>query len=71
MHDVKTQQDLVSGGLDRIREVAEFLKICTAQVYRLMENGSLPYMKLGKSRRIPHRAVVELAAANLTKVGVD
>jgi excisionase family DNA binding protein len=58
-------QEIVVDGLDRIAEVARFLKVCTAQVYRLMDNGHLPYVKLGKSRRIPHRAVVELAARGL------
>jgi excisionase family DNA binding protein len=61
------ESELVRDGLDRVPDVARFLKVCVAQVYRLMEAGDLPYVKLGKSRRVPHRAVVELAAKNLVQ----
>jgi excisionase family DNA binding protein len=57
--------DLVLDGLDRVGEAARFLKLSVSTIYGLMDRGDLPYVKLGKSRRIPHRAVVELAAARL------
>jgi excisionase family DNA binding protein len=59
------KEDLVLDGLDRVGEVARFLKLSVSTVYGLMDRGELPYVKLGKSRRIPHRAVVELAATRL------
>jgi hypothetical protein len=40
-----------------------------AQVYRPMEMGGLPYTKLGRSRRIGRRALVDLAARNLVGRG--
>jgi excisionase family DNA binding protein len=36
-----------------------------SMVYLLMERGELAYVKLGKSRRIPAKALVELAARHL------
>jgi len=58
-------QKLVADGLDKVKEVAAFCKISVATLYKLMERGELPYTKIGRSRRIPHKAVVELAARNL------
>ena len=62
-------QEVVAGGLDKVQEVARFLKLSVASVYKLMDKGDLPYVKIGRSRRIPHRAVVELAARNLVGRG--
>src|SRR4051812_32126686 len=59
------EEDLLSDGLDRVADVARYLKISTAQVYVLMGRGELPYTTIGRCRRVPHRAVVQLAARNL------
>jgi excisionase family DNA binding protein len=56
---------LVADGLDRIPEVSRFLGISRSQIYALMDSGMLPYVRIGRSRRVPHRAVVELAQRNL------
>jgi excisionase family DNA binding protein len=56
---------LVADGLDTIKDAAAFLKVSVAQIYRLMAAGELPFSKIGRSRRIPRRALVELAARNL------
>jgi excisionase family DNA binding protein len=65
MPETAEKEDLVLDGLDRVGEVARFLKLSVSTVYGLMDRGELPFVKLGKSRRIPHRAVVELAATRL------
>jgi excisionase family DNA binding protein len=65
MENDEAKYELVSGGLDQVPEAARFLGVSRSQVYKLMDQGCLPYVKIGKSRRIPHRAVVELAAKNL------
>jgi excisionase family DNA binding protein len=57
--------ELMSDGLDRIAEVARFLRTSVGTVYALMGRGELPFVKIGKLRRIPHHAVLELAARNL------
>jgi excisionase family DNA binding protein len=59
--------ELMVEGLDKIAEAARFLKLSTSSVYNLMTCGRLPYVKIGKARRVPHRAVVELAARSLVR----
>jgi excisionase family DNA binding protein len=56
---------LVADGLDTIKDAAAFLRISVASLYKMMDRGELPYVKIGRSRRIPRRALVELAARNL------
>ena len=65
--DVKDTKraELVADGLMTVKECAEFLHLSRSSVYELMNSGDLCYAKLGRSRRIPRRAVVELAACEL------
>jgi excisionase family DNA binding protein len=62
------QQELVSEGLQRISEAGRFLGISRSLVYRLINSGALPTVRIGRSRRIPIKAVRELAAANVVRV---
>jgi excisionase family DNA binding protein len=39
-------------GLAKVVEVADFLRLSRAAVYRIMDRGELPYAKLGQARRI-------------------
>jgi excisionase family DNA binding protein len=48
-------------GLATVEQAREFLAISRAHLYTLMDNGSLKYVKLGKSRRIGWDALYELA----------
>jgi excisionase family DNA binding protein len=57
--------ELVADGLQRVTEAASFLGISRSHVYQLMDSGVLPYVKLGRSRRVPRRAVLQLAASRL------
>ena len=52
-------------GLMTVKEVMDFLKISRGKLYSLMSDGSLQYVTIGRSRRIPRRAVVELALRGL------
>jgi excisionase family DNA binding protein len=56
---------LVSIRVSKIPETANFLRISRSRLYGLMDHGELIYLKLGRSRRIPRRAVIELAAREL------
>jgi excisionase family DNA binding protein len=47
--------------LVRVRDVAAFLALSRSKVYELMGDGTLPFKKIGKSRRIPRWAMIELA----------
>jgi excisionase family DNA binding protein len=60
--------ELVTEGLQRISETARFLGVSRSLVYQLINSGVLPTVRLGRSRRIPIRAVYELAATNLSCV---
>jgi len=56
---------LVEDGLDRVRDEAQFLGVSVSQMYVLMNRGELLFVKIGKSRRIPRRALVEFAKMHL------
>jgi excisionase family DNA binding protein len=62
-------QNLLVEGLVTVKEAGQFLGLSVASVYNLMGRGELPYVKLGRSRRIPRRALVELAARYLVGRG--
>lgn len=52
------------GGLDDVRfltvaEVAEFMRVSSMTVYRLVHSGDLPAVRFGRSYRIPESAVSE------------
>ncbi|MBI3073016.1 MAG: helix-turn-helix domain-containing protein [Deltaproteobacteria bacterium] len=51
-------------GLVSIRSAASFLCRSRSSVYQLMDDGQLPFVKIGRSRRIPKRALVNLIAEN-------
>lgn len=57
--------ELVADGLETTSFAADFLGVARSTVYKWMETGQLAYVKLGRARRIPKRALMELAAANL------
>ncbi|MGL4554872.1 MAG: helix-turn-helix domain-containing protein [Gemmataceae bacterium] len=56
---------LVADGLVPLGDAMAFLSISRSTLYELMEKGVLPYAKIGRSRRIPKRALVELAQRTL------
>ena len=62
---VRERADLVADGLVTVQEAAQFLSISRSKLYELMDNGELTFVKLGRSRRIPRRALIDLAASGL------
>lgn len=58
---------LLDDGLERVADAARFLGVSRSFIYKLLKAGVLPSAKIGNSRRIPIRAVRELAAASLTQ----
>ncbi len=58
-------EELVADGLFTVAEAASLLRLCRSNLYSLMDRGELAYSKLGRSRRIPRRAVMALAARGL------
>lgn len=41
----------------RPREVAELLRLSRSEVYRLIERGTIPAVRIGRSVRVPRRWV--------------
>lgn len=62
MFDHHHEADYATDGspLMTVAEAAEFLRVSRSKVYGLMDGGALVYVKLGRCRRIPRPAVVEL-----------
>jgi excisionase family DNA binding protein len=51
-----------------IREVAEkFLKISVSSVYRYVENGSFPHIKIGSNIRISKSHIADFLSGNQEK----
>ena len=57
--------EILSEGLQRLSEAGRFLGYSRSQIYKLIRTGLLPSVKIGKSRRVPIRAVRELALDHL------
>ena len=51
--------DLIAEGFLSIREAANFLRVCRATMYNLMDDGKLPFHVNGafRGRRIPKAAL--------------
>lgn len=52
-------------------QAAEQIGCSRAFIYRLMERGDLPSVKIGKSRRILHADLVAFLEANRVSYGGD
>jgi len=55
---------LTASTLCTVPEVAQCLALSRSTVYILMDSGRLPYVKLGRSRRIRKEDVLRLIDAN-------
>jgi len=56
-------------GVMTIDDACKFLSVSRDYLYRLMKSGQLPWVSLGKYRRIPRRAVMQLLADGLVSKG--
>lgn len=59
--------DVVADGMLTVEEAAGFSKLSRAELYRRMSAGDLKYVKFGKRRLIPRRALVELLSRCLVE----
>jgi excisionase family DNA binding protein len=50
--------------LVRVSEVARHLSLSRSKIYQMMDRGELPYVKLGKSRRVRWPDVERLVEQN-------
>ena len=58
-------RELVADGLVTVREAAQWLGLGRAKLYQMMEQGELAYVKIGRARRIPRGALVDVAVSGL------
>lgn len=56
---------ILDDGFERVADAALYLGVSRSLIYKLLNAGVLPSAKIGNSRRIPIRAVRELAAASM------
>jgi excisionase family DNA binding protein len=61
--------DAVERQLASVPEVARFLNVSRSKVYQMMDSGQLRYVKLGKSRRLCWRDVMELVETSTVSNG--
>jgi excisionase family DNA binding protein len=57
--------EAVAEGLLSVREAADFSRLSRAELYVMMGRGELLFVKHGRRRLIPKRALVELLAAKV------
>lgn len=55
----------LSEGLVRVDDAATYLACSRSHIYALMEQGALPFVHLGRGRRIPRGALHRFAASHL------
>jgi len=64
--------DILADGILTVREASGLARQSVSSIYLAMERGELPYLKLGRSRRIPRRSLLAWLALHLvgsTSVG--
>lgn len=49
--------DLVSDGLMTVPAACEFLAVSRSSVWKMMQDGELPFVNVGRARRIPRAAI--------------
>jgi excisionase family DNA binding protein len=62
---VSKREMIVADGLLNIEEAKAFLKVSRSTLYLLMDTNQLAYVKLGRSRRVPRRALIDFASGGL------
>jgi excisionase family DNA binding protein len=60
-----THEELIADGLVSPDEAMRFLGISRPTLNRLLDQGVLPTVRLVTTRRIPRRALVDLAARSV------
>jgi len=62
------REDIAADGAVSVAEAAVFVGLGLTELYARMNAGELPFVKLGRRRVIPKRALVAMLAANMTAV---
>ena len=51
-------------GLMGINEAAKFLDVARPMIYRLMDDGSIPFVRVGSRRKIARKSLVDFVSRN-------
>jgi excisionase family DNA binding protein len=62
---IETHREMLADGLSTVREAAVYSRLSRAFLYNAMERGDLVYVKVGRRRLIPKRALLEFLARGL------
>jgi excisionase family DNA binding protein len=65
----ETDQPLGQVKFLTVAEVAQIMRVSKMTVYRLVHAGSLPAVKVGRSFRVPERAVHDYLRRSFTAAG--
>jgi Helix-turn-helix domain len=60
-------REMVSEGCFSVKEAVAFSGLSITQLTKHMDNGALPYVRDGRARRIPRRALVDFLALRLVR----
>lgn len=52
-----------------VAEVAELMRVSKMTVYRMVHSGEIPAVRVGKSFRVPEKAVEDIIASGLGDQG--
>lgn len=63
------REEIVAGGAMSIAAAAKFTGLSRSGLYKLMDRGELAYIKIGRARRVPKRAIERLLSDNLVGGG--
>jgi excisionase family DNA binding protein len=58
--------ELATDGTMSVAEAVAFSGVSQSELYATMDRGELPFVKWGRRRLIPRRALVELLARHMT-----
>ena len=58
-------RELAADGLMTVDAARRFLGVSRSTLYKLMEDGTVPYVQLRGVRRIPKAALIDLIVANM------
>ena len=54
-----------------VEEAASIFRISRSHAYSLIENGEIPYIKLGKCKRITAAGIAQVLKGETTRTGKD
>jgi excisionase family DNA binding protein len=64
-----SREELAADGAVSVAEAHAFVGLSESQFYVLMDRGEIPFVKSGRRRLVPKRALVEYLAKHMVVTG--